>query len=381
MKVKFLLSTLLFAACNLLESTPEDKVIIEVCYHGFTQVQDQASIIVRRLNHVDDGPAGLDQEWFQELKFLPSKLSFPSDAFAVNSYQHTSISLSSGSTSLTSVQTEENGCEIQAAFLIEASSSYSKDNLFVYHYGNKVPEADPNSFTIVDGFGRDNSYIYCGRKAISNKLDDFRTITNNYTTDDEFVFIGCNIIQDASPSSFTVVSYAYSKDETNVFYYGQNVNMDSPSFSIIGPPELEYAKDENLVVYQGKTLSGADPTEIEILEYSRYAKDNQNVYFQNLAIEADASTFQIIYAGAIAPDIYGVCVFAKDASKVFAWGKVISGLDPVSTVYKGYTARAQGFDGSESYDCYLEDHSGYWQINFLETIKIDNLPPDIVLSQ
>lgn len=192
-----------------------------------------------------------------------------------------------------------------------------------------------------------NSIIYCGTEVVpTTDVKTFRASGQGiYAKDKNHVYI-CNlaigILEGADPASFTVLSkntealgsiytndFPYAKDKNYVYFSGEIMaDADPSTFELLSSEYslFAYAKDKNRVYYFGKALTSADLSTFTIISSSgEYAKDKDNVYYSgDIVADADPDTFEIILSKNGEETLY-----AKDASRVFRvpYGEV-PGADP-----------------------------------------------------
>ena len=231
--------------------------------------------------------------------------------------------------------------------------SYSKDKNFVYYNGVKMENTDAQSFTnLENGYFKDKNFIYYKGKALENSDSnkEFKTafIEKIHTSCgydfDLYISNNGNIYNFAElltekpqydPASFTVYSSQYSKDKNGVYYFGEKVDgLDSASFKYFN---YAYVSDKNGVYYNEKKISGADPKTFELLKFDnmnddRYGRDKNNVYFNGKKInDSDSKSFEIISFS-----------YSKDKKNVYYEGTIVADADPAMfgeawSKSKGYT--------------------------------------------
>lgn len=109
--------------------------------------------------------------------------------------------------------------------------------------GTALPKADAATFVAssLDGYGKDKNHVYWCYE----------------------------IIVQADPATFTVLSREYAKDSTHVFYPGGSIikEANAPTFTpvlyvsplAIDPLQTGYGKDKNYVFSQNRIVANADP--------------------------------------------------------------------------------------------------------------------------
>lgn len=132
-------------------------------------------------------------------------------------------------------------------------------------------------------------------------IKSVKIINDNFFSDKSNVYVawidgisrscGFDIVKNADPATFKILSYYYEKDKTNVFFNGhykggpdvQKIeNADTGTFIPLGG---SYAKDKNnvfcVVKDEIKVISEADPNTFEVLKEDEeaYAIDKKNMYY------------------------------------------------------------------------------------------------------
>ena len=100
----------------------------------------------------------------------------------------------------------------------------------------------------------------------------------NYGMDKSSVFRDGEKIEDADLESFTVLDKnQYSKDKDHVYYYGMKMEgADPKTFEFIG--HKYYSRDANHIFHNNRQIKGVDLESFEILGNDRYAKDKNHFY-------------------------------------------------------------------------------------------------------
>lgn len=185
------------------------------------------------------------------------------------------------------------------------SVRYAIDNYLVYHRGDTVYGADPNSFREVAwDIGQDNNGVYYENiktditdfsdlkynhdgayyqgngviyteklKPINNAdIKSFRSVGNNsindncWYADNAHVWYGNIMINDADPNTFFLIR---SSDIIDGRRYDNN-------------PDGDYAADSRYVFYHDSILTGADPATFEIIKFNNIGNpivfDKSHIY-------------------------------------------------------------------------------------------------------
>lgn len=154
---------------------------------------------------------------------------------------------------------------------------YIKDDVSVYHYGNKVNSTNPIGFKVLDVDAR-----------------------YSYASDGENVFQASTaLIIVKSPSTWEFISDTYSKDAYNVYSfprYGDKslklVPGADPDTFISGyeltdenykfkfdAREIPYGKDDKYVYYESEQVYGANPDKLQPINFGFWS-DDENVYYK-----------------------------------------------------------------------------------------------------
>lgn len=180
-------------------------------------------------------------------------------------------------------------------------TSGSLTNKLVY---KELPGANPATFRILNKqFGTDGEYVYYkGAPIPLADANTFRALSNNYGVDHRFAFLRNKVLEGASPEGFKVIHddliSSYAKNGKSAYYNQTPFTIcDEKSFRIIDGAGLGryWAADNTCAYSRGKVFIPADIESFEELSFS-YAKDSQNVYYENTVIEgADSATFELLY--------------------------------------------------------------------------------------
>jgi len=211
-----------------------------------------------------------------------------------------------------------------------------EDKSHVYFRSSMVPDADPNTFSIISD--PNSTQTVYAKDAAHVWLLDW-----HYTDSAGQVF---SPIQGADPATFAYVGEMDSceggcpiphiaKDANHVYLDGKvSPDVDAATYTYLSPA---YQKDKNHVYLDGAVLAGADPATFEAVEVvglSFIGKDANHIYNEGKPVDIaglDVATFQGI------PDADGHYVgYDKDANHVYwdvFWkGGVVAGADPASFV-------------------------------------------------
>lgn len=128
-------------------------------------------------------------------------------------------------------------------------NSYAVDKNRVYFWGKEFVGADPSTFEIINAtthqYSKDKNHVYMSDHIISNNPKLFHIILetdfDSYSTDNELVYYNGNSITGADAKSFRVMKGFFSKD-ANAVYCNKNKipNADPNSFTVL---DKQYGKD------------------------------------------------------------------------------------------------------------------------------------------
>jgi DKNYY family protein len=171
-------------------------------------------------------------------------------------------------------------------------STFARDHTNVYIDGVRLPDADADSFTLLNrpGFARDSTHVFQRDRVFS-----------------------------ADPAHFVLMDGELSKDSTSVYWPDGTVLSDDPEhFTIISNTDhYLFAKDRQTVSVNGNAIVGADPVSFVVL-HGAYARDGARIfYFTDQMPAADAASFQVVDGP-----------YAGDSARVYWMGKEIAGADP-----------------------------------------------------
>ncbi len=199
--------------------------------------------------------------------------------------------------------------EINTSLLKKISDRYLQAGQDVYFTYKKLADADPNSFSVLfDGstaayaLAKDKKYVYCDASILTDSTDFksgpsleigqvFSKIDNdggwfNYSRDHVYFFNypgGCNNITILDRNSFQHATSSYFFDKNDVYKNTEYIetrlltplHADPNSFRVI---QGNWTRDKSNLFYFGKKLEGGEPNTLEIMSTS-YAKDAKQVYY------------------------------------------------------------------------------------------------------
>jgi len=219
----------------------------------------------------------------------------------------------------------------------------TKDANNVYFENKIIPNADPATFQAIGGmYLKDKNNVftyscfgegspYCVSILKNADVKTFTALSNFLAKDFSHVFYYEEIIQNADPNTLVIASYQpgpklnsdliFLKDKKYVYYVQARTraevlpNADPATFE---PLSWYYSKDAKNVYFFTDIVLNADPATFELLKEIYYGKDNKNVYFHEKIIQgADPKTF-ISLGGS----------YFKDSTSVYKEGVKIPNTDP-----------------------------------------------------
>ena len=189
-----------------------------------------------------------------------------------------------------------------ASFSVLGDSGYAKDSQHIYHGGNVLEAADPNTFRLIDGY------------------EDW------YATDSAHVFIRGFPVEELDPGSLVIVNQNYAKDIDTVW-----LTLQFDPAGVI--PDAD-PKTFEILPIEGTQSGTFAPIE------SEWSRDAAHVYFLNsLLADADPETFAALSGR-----------FGKDIYHVYCMERLVPGADP-ATFVASTTDAWSGRDKNHKYDC------------------------------
>lgn len=279
----------------------------------------------------------------------------------------------------------------KVSFVISEQFPFSYDRKNVYYAGKKVNGVtsaglkvikrpnepinfisdNKNLYRLVEIFDENNSELKSVKAvAVKNPKVDFKTFEifdewpnyfhdkNNVYYENKLYQIPLKKIEDADRKSFTLLNSEFSKDNKNVYYYGNKIkDLNSEEFEFLGN---NFIKDLDIVyflknkdkAYALKTEIGKETYEIvplnvdtESFKYSNadaytnglttaeangYLQDKNGVYYfdmNKLNKFSSDNIFSKIEGADIHSFIQLMFGYAKDRNKVYFEGKELKGAD------------------------------------------------------
>ena len=188
------------------------------------------------------------------------------------------------------------------------TKTYSKDKNHVFSYNEKIESADVNTFQVMGNYARDKNHVYFGATILTDvDSSSFKVFENwRYFSDKSGVYYagkGRNKIENADIDSFETLKWDYARDKNHVYNHGQILEgFNSESFAVLteakGWPTDEkpvYIKDKNQVRLHDQTLEEADPATFQLMKGGYYAKDKNNIYWYGSILNgADVASFKVV---------------------------------------------------------------------------------------
>lgn len=182
-------------------------------------------------------------------------------------------------------------------------NGYSTFNNRLYCEYTEIPEADIESFVIIDSnkyrmdYAKDKNNVYRNRAKVKDADPSTFTIINEqFSKDKNYVFFGDEIIENAIPNTFQIINEAYQRDQKQIWHRGKLIKADANTFEILTD---YYARDKDHVYIEGQVLKDADPKSFRLEEtgppHISYGIDKYHVYYgYDLMEEVDIKTFKVV---------------------------------------------------------------------------------------
>ena len=190
-----------------------------------------------------------------------------------------------------------------------------------------------NSFQVLQEIGghiysTDGVDLYCKKKLVEQRLP-VENIQFAYGYNDDGVWYHCEETSlKLDQSSIEILGWNFLKNKNSVVFTNRLLEgADPESFKLLNN---YYQQDKLRAYYQGSVIEGIDSLNFEALEHSHYAKNDSKVFYYGNEIEADATSFS--YLGTIEEPISDweaeVHSYAKDVNHIYQDDKVLEGVDP-----------------------------------------------------
>ena len=177
---------------------------------------------------------------------------------------------------------------------------YSKDKQHVFFERNLIPDADAESFEVIDEFhGKDKHRVYhCSDAFEAADRDSFHGLGNSFARDKHHAYYYMRVLPEADPKTFSVYDpnhwTSFAKDARHVYDHSAQILPDVDCDSFTPFPQSLFGRDAIHVYYSSDLITGADPNSFELIN-DNYAKDHSHVYLHQHHLEgAMPSSFSII---------------------------------------------------------------------------------------
>lgn len=116
-------------------------------------------------------------------------------------------------------------------------------------------------------------------------------------------------------------------------------NADAESFETVSRSGGLYAKDANGVYFEGTSLSNADPSTFQVLDWrGKYSRDAHQAYWSSIPFTNDPDNLELLTRS-----------YSRDSNNVYYASKVVEGADPASFVVDG-TSTSHAHDKNHRYN-------------------------------
>ncbi len=186
----------------------------------------------------------------------------------------------------------------------DPGGSYATDKAQVYYRGELVPQAEPDSFAVLDeNFSRDARHIFRGTFLICDDPDHFKSFYPHYVANSHAVYRLGNSrgspeervlttdvanFRDLAPGALG----AFYADSTKLYVANAVLtDINLASFKFLG---VGHWKDDRQVYYREKPMpEGTDMATFEALEEG-YARDSKRAYYLGKVLpDSDGGTFVV----------------------------------------------------------------------------------------
>lgn len=200
-----------------------------------------------------------------------------------------------------------------------ANSGYSIANSEVYYDGNRIDDADSESFVVLEGEGysynnlwhaKDKNYLYYSgvivQGANTENLKPVKVYDDTYWLNSTQVIYGDGILPGANPDQFSGFegiglrgwTYSIRDEQYFVYFYGKRLpDVDRDSFT---PLSEFFAKDKHHIFEKDQAiLPDADAESFELFEDHSFGSDKNRIYYlahtQPFSIkDIDKESFEIL---------------------------------------------------------------------------------------
>ncbi len=176
---------------------------------------------------------------------------------------------------------------------------YAKDKRSIFYGKDVIINADPETFILLSIlFSKDKSNAYFKGKPIPNsESESFELIGGNFARDRNHIYWGDKIIS-TNPEAFKMLSNNYAKDNKTVWFFRQMIFSKIDILYVSSPKEFEiidnrYAKDRANVYFHGTIIDNANLEHFKILGQN-WSKDDRNIFYgSKVCREADYNSFEV----------------------------------------------------------------------------------------
>ncbi|MCE7060365.1 DKNYY domain-containing protein [Dyadobacter sp. CY343] len=159
-------------------------------------------------------------------------------------------------------------------------------------YRHSVLSDDPANFVKIEGgFYRDSRHVYRGGYIVSDDPVNLKYLGQHgyieYFSDSKGIIANDIRIDSVDVNSFVPLAHGYSKDKSHVFVIREArlekvTNADAGSFQVVSK---YFTKDSSNVFWRGTEMQEADPQTFKIISEEFHCScDDRQVYFRNKKI-------------------------------------------------------------------------------------------------
>ena len=174
---------------------------------------------------------------------------------------------------------------------------WAKDKSSVFYKGRLVPNADPDSFTILNNYyAKDKNNVFGGCKLIPDvDIKSFETLKNKWQDKElsfhakdknngylyfEYVLCSTYVFKDIDHQTFEALAYLYARDSKNVFRFNKTLEKANPETFRLLHDAGNYTTDGVNVYYDGKLIPEADAKSFKVTGYSSASDKNQKYVYE-----------------------------------------------------------------------------------------------------
>jgi hypothetical protein len=202
----------------------------------------------------------------------------------------------------------------------------------------EIDGADVDTFVPLSSYyAIDKNYVFYKSKILNGeKPDAFRKLDGSYAVG-QYVYLRGEIIPEADTESFIILEYFesgnepdfYGKDKNFVFAAREIISNEPENFKLMGQGKYFYDSKDVYDVHSRKAL-GADPQSFTFLHKpdgspSVYAADKSHVFYVDsyypIIKQADLATFEVLCAGDKPP------YFAKDMHHYYYFNNIMKNVN------------------------------------------------------